>query len=132
MVKQTRRHFGGTLGAAIVATILGRVRAAERAAKPVRIQKIEAFPVQIPASPEEAAMGKNARYSVVRVQTDVGVRGYSFAGGGRGLDQTLFKDLAGKDLFALNDHLKAGLDRAGGVEHALWDAIGKVAGQPLP
>jgi L-alanine-DL-glutamate epimerase-like enolase superfamily enzyme len=115
----------------LAAHLLGPLRAVAESVKPVRITKIEGFPIQISIPAEEAAMGKNSRYAVVRVETDAGVRGYSFAGYGRGMEQTLFRDLAGKDLFAVTDHLKAGLDRAGGVEHAIWDAIGKVAHQPV-
>ena len=32
--------------------------------------------------------------------------------------------LEGKDLFSLEQHLRDGLGRFGGVEHAVWDAIG--------
>ena len=127
----SRRNLLTTLGATVTGRLLEPVRAIAQSVKPVRITRIEGFSIQIPIPAEEAAMGKNSRYSVVRLETDAGVRGYSFAGYGRGSGQTLFRDLAGKDLFALSDHLKAGLDRAGGVEHALWDAIGKIARQPV-
>ena len=39
--------------------------------------------------------------------------------------------LVGKDLFNIEGHLQNGLLDWGGVEHALWDAIGKIAGQPV-
>jgi len=39
--------------------------------------------------------------------------------------------LVGADLFAMEQHLKRGLIYWGGLEEALWDAIGKVAGQPI-
>lgn len=131
MHRLSRRHVLAALGASAAARLLEPVRALAQDVKPVRITRIEGFPIQIPVPAEEAATGKIHRYGVVRVETDAGVRGYSFAGYARGLEQTLFRDLAGKDLFALNDHLKAGLGQAGGVEHAIWDAIGKIARQPV-
>jgi L-alanine-DL-glutamate epimerase-like enolase superfamily enzyme len=127
----SRRSLFATFGATLSARLLEPVRAVAQSVKPVRITRIEGFSIQIPIPAEEAAMGKNSRYAVVRLETDAGVRGYSFAGYGRGLGQMLFRDLAGKDLFAVEDHLKAGLIRAGGVEHAVWDAIGKIARQPV-
>ena len=39
--------------------------------------------------------------------------------------------LIGSDLFALEQHLQRGLLYHGPVEEALWDAIGKIAGQPV-
>lgn len=39
--------------------------------------------------------------------------------------------LIGSDLFAVEQHLQQGLIYHGPVEEALWDAIGKVAGQPV-
>src|ERR1043165_1730602 len=38
--------------------------------------------------------------------------------------------LAGKDLFSIESLLHDGLYQWGGVEHAVWDAIGKIANQP--
>ena len=39
--------------------------------------------------------------------------------------------MVGADLFAIEQHLKRGLINWGGNEEALWDAIGKVANQPV-
>ena len=39
--------------------------------------------------------------------------------------------LVGKDLFNIEGHLKNGPAEWGGVEHAIWDAIGRIAGQPV-
>jgi len=39
--------------------------------------------------------------------------------------------LIGADLFAMEQHLKRGLISQGGLEEALWDTIGRVAGQPV-
>ena len=122
----------GALAAAAAVGIPEPLRAAERAAKPVRIRAVDIFPIEVPTPAEEVQAGKINRYPVVRVETDVGVRGYSFAGGpAQLLDRQIRPMLVGQDLFAIEQHLKAGLVQFGGVEHALWDAIGKIAGQPV-
>jgi D-galactarolactone cycloisomerase len=78
-------------------------------------------------------MGKYARYTFYEVETDAGIRGYCFDRGSdyRLLDQEIRPALVGKDLFAVERHLQAGLDKWGGAEQAIWDAIGKIAGQPV-
>ncbi len=132
-----RRELLSSVGAAAGCTatwsgLLAPVKAVAADAKPVRIKAIDSFSIQIPTPAEEVAMGKVNRYSIVRVETDVGVRGYSFSGLRRQmLDSTIRPMLVGKDLFAIEQHLNAGLIEFGGVEHALWDAIGKIAGQPV-
>jgi D-galactarolactone cycloisomerase len=69
---------------------------------------------------------------VARVETDAGIRGYSFAGPPPSrLDTHIRPVLVGQDLFAIERHLRAGLSQWGGLEHAIWDAIGKIAGQPV-
>ena len=65
------------------------------------------------------------------MDTDAGVRGYSFAGGDPKALPAIQAALMGKDLFNIEAHLKNGLAEWGGVEHAIWDAIGKIAGQPV-
>src|SRR5690606_9239803 len=60
-----------------------------------------------------------------------GVRGYSFAGPDPKQLTQVRTALAGKDLFNVEGHLKDGLGNWGGVEHAVWDAIGKIARQPV-
>jgi L-alanine-DL-glutamate epimerase-like enolase superfamily enzyme len=107
------------------------VRTAREAAKPVRITGIDTFSIRIPTPPEELAAGKVNRYPVIKISTDAGVRGYSFSGGVRRMEERVRSLLVGKDLFAIEEHLRAGLVEFGGVEHALWDAIGKIAGQPV-
>jgi L-alanine-DL-glutamate epimerase-like enolase superfamily enzyme len=80
-----------------------------------------------------------SRTAVVRIETESGVRGYSFGaaggGGGRGGPAPGFsrirEALVGADLFAMEQHLKRGLINWGGIEEALWDGIGKVANQPV-
>jgi D-galactarolactone cycloisomerase len=90
------------------------------------------FDVVIPVEKEEADSGKIFRYTVARVETDAGVRGYSFAGPNkRLLDSRIRPSLLGKDLFDFRYHWRAGVLEWDGFEHALWDAIGKLAGQPV-
>lgn len=45
--------------------------------------------------------------------------------------QEVRKALIGADLFAMEQHLKRGLMFQTQVEEAMWDAIGRVAGQPV-
>jgi D-galactarolactone cycloisomerase len=101
------------------------------AVKPVRISGVEAFDIDIPVSKAEDEAGVQHRYGVIRVSTDVGVRGYSFVGVPAQALSEVRGILAGKDLFAVEQHLGNGLGKFGGVEHAVWDAIGRVAGQPV-
>ncbi len=132
MLVLTRRTFLSSLAASTVALLLEPLRALAQNVKPVRIQNIDVFPIKIPIPREEIERGLMNSYTVVKVETDAGVRGYSFAGPLRELlDREIRPALVGKDLFAIEDHLKAGLVEWGGVEHALWDAIGKIAGQPV-
>src|SRR5438046_3650337 len=82
-----------------------------------------------------------SRIAVTRVVTESGVRGYSFGGaGGGGIParrgaatgfQKIHDTLIGADLFAIGLQLKRGVLDWGGIEEAMWDAIGKVAGQPV-
>ncbi len=101
------------------------------AVKPVRIREVEIFAIQIPVSKTESDAGVNNRYTAVTVATDAGVAGYSFAGPSPNALGEVRNALVGQDLFAMETHLKNGLYRWGGVEHAVWDAIGKVANQPV-
>jgi D-galactarolactone cycloisomerase len=71
------------------------------------------------------------QYVVCRVDTDAGVRGHSFAGPNPKQTAEIKAALVGKDLFNVEGHLKSGLSAWGGVEHAVWDAIGKIARQPV-
>ena len=111
MAAGTRRTFMSAAGAAAT-SLLTPVRAVG-AAKPVRITGVDIFPIEIPVSREELLMGKYARYTVFRVDTDVGVRGYAVDRGteDRLLDKEIRPALVGHDLFAIERHLKAGLIR---------------------
>ncbi|MCP5112164.1 MAG: hypothetical protein GY953_15150, partial [bacterium] len=114
------------------AAILAPVRALEAAVKPVRITGVDVFPIEIPIPKRDVESGMMNRYLVARVDTDAGVRGYSFAGPNpKLLDSEVRPALVGKNLFDIERHLQAGLMRWNGTEHALWDAIGKIANQPV-
>jgi D-galactarolactone cycloisomerase len=116
---------------ALTAAALAPVEAVRAAVKPVRIREVDLFNIEIPLPKDEAATGLNYRYSVVKISTDAGVNGFSFAGYPSKVLPEVKKVLVGQDLFAIEGHLKSGLIRWGGVEHAVWDAIGKIAGQPV-
>ena len=113
------------------ATAFAGLRALEAAVKPVRITGVDAFAVRVPVTEAEAAAGVQYRFTVFKVSTDAGVSGYSFGGPRAQALPELRTILTGKDLFNLDAHLRAGLGRFGGAEHAVWDAIGRIAGQPV-
>ena len=126
----SRRDFLAA-SAAASSMILSPVRALAAAVKPVRISGIDIFPIRLPASKEDEAAGKMVRYPVCRLETDAGIRGYSFAGADPKALPAIQAALMGKDLFNIESHLKNGLAAWGGVEHAIWDAIGKIAAKPV-
>ncbi len=142
MSGSTRRAFLETAGAAASAALLQPIRTLAETVKPVRIREIDSFTLDIPVSKEELAISKTIGYGpndwhrsalgVVKVVTDVNVTGYSFyaAFPPEALPQ-IRQALVGKDLFAIEQHLSHGLNRWAGVEHAIWDAIGKIAHQPV-
>ncbi len=125
MPRLTRRSL---LGMAAGVSVLGPLRAA---VKPVRVTDVDLFRIKIPVSAAEAAAGLMHDYEVVKVSTDAGVAGYSFAGPGARMLGAVKEVLVGKDLFNVDGQLREGLWRWGGVEHAVWDAIGRIAGQPV-
>jgi len=134
---------GVVAGASVAAKqLLEPVKALAAQVKPIRIKDVETFNIEIPATATEIEAGVMSRIAVTRVVTESGVRGYSFggAGGGGGAPgrrgaaagfQKIHDTLVGADLFAIGQHLKRGLLDWGGIEEAMWDAIGKVAGQPV-
>lgn len=151
MTDYPRRKFLAALAGSAAVSLLGPIRALARDVKPIRIKNVDVFRIEIPTPIEEVKRGLTNKYLVAKVETDAGVRGYAF---GEFLRATLAPEpggweysfdgpspdmlqrvvrpaLVGKDLFAIEDHLKAGLVEWGGMEHALWDAIGKIAGQPV-
>ncbi len=110
---------------------LGGLAAVVADAKQVRITGIDIYPIRLPASKDEIEAGAQTAYNVVEVTTDAGVKGYSFAGPAVSQLAGVRQLLVGKDLFAIERHLADGLEKWGGVEHALWDAIGRIAKQPV-
>jgi D-galactarolactone cycloisomerase len=126
----TRREF---LRAAVAtsAVIVGPLRALAEAVKPVTIRDVDVVPIEIPVSQAEHNAGFDHQFTAVKLETDAGVRGYSFAGPRPDVVPDVRKVLVGQDLFAVERHLRHGLIQWGGVEHALWDAIGKIAGRPV-
>jgi L-alanine-DL-glutamate epimerase-like enolase superfamily enzyme len=101
----------------------------------IRITDVESFGVRVPA-----ANGEPATYQVTRVHTDAGVTGTSFLGCPPALLQGWVKPtLVGDDLFAVDRHLKrlqmqrgeSGVQAWSGVEHAMWDAIGRACNRPV-
>ncbi len=130
MAKGSRREFL-TASSAAASTALSPVRALAAAVNPVRIRDVELFPIEIPASPAEVDAGVYNRFVVVKVVTDTGVTGYAFEGPGTDNFPAIRQLLVGKELFAIENHLRNGLMRWGSVEHALWDAIGKIGNQPV-
>jgi L-alanine-DL-glutamate epimerase-like enolase superfamily enzyme len=127
MMEATRRE----MLAASLAAVMAPVQGVAAAAKPVRIRDVDIFNIKLPATSAEIAAGVYHEYSVVEISTDAGVTGYSFAGPSPSSLPQVRQMLAGKDLFAVEQHLRNGLAAYGGVEHAIWDAIGKIAGQPV-
>ena len=111
--------------------LLAPVRRLAAAVKPVRITGVDVFPIQIPMPKEHENTGRMNRYGVCQVDTDAAVRGYSFAGGATRDLEAIRQALTGKDLFSVEAHLKNGLAAWAGVEHAIWDAIGRIAQQPV-
>ena len=110
---------------------LGTLAALAVEAKQVKISGIDIYPIRLPATGDELAAGAQADYNVVEVSTDAGVKGFSFAGPAISALPGVRALLVGQDLFAIERHLDNGLEKWGGVEHALWDAIGRIAKQPV-
>ena len=129
MSPHTRRQF---IGGLMTAAALAPVRTLAAAVKPVTIRDVDIFPIEIPVTAAERDASYDHRFSVVKVETSAGTRGYSFAGPPAAVLPEVRKVLLGQDLFAIERHLlQHGLIRWGGVEHALWDAIGRIAGRPV-
>ena len=109
----------------------GAVNALHAAVKPVHITNVELFEIRIPISEAAVSAGLQDRYNVAKVVTDAGVTGYSFAGPPPETLALVKDALVGADLFNVNVQLQNGLWKWGGVEHAVWDAIGKIANRPV-
>jgi L-alanine-DL-glutamate epimerase-like enolase superfamily enzyme len=101
------------------------------AVKPVRITDVDLFEIKISASEAEVKAGVQNRYLTAKVSTDAGVSGYSFAAPSVNALSAVKQAIVGKDLFDVTGQLHDGLWKWGGVEHAVWDAIGRLANQPV-
>ena len=135
----TRRTLLGGTAATLVARLLDPVRALSAEVKRVRITDVESFRVRVP--PGQAADPLRIYdYSISRVHTDAGVVGTSFIGCPQDILQSWVKPtLVGHDLFAVDHHIarlqmnrgESGVQIWSGVEHAIWDAIGRIANRPV-
>ncbi len=135
----TRRAILGGAAAAGVQALLEPVRAVAAEARRVRITDIESFHVIVPSTGERDP-DRSYTYPVTRVHTDAGVTGTSFIACPQDILQRWVKpSLVGQDLFAVDRHIsrlqmqrgESGVQTWSGVEHAMWDAIGRIAGQPV-
>jgi D-galactarolactone cycloisomerase len=106
----------------------------------VRITNVECFQVRVPPDGGRPDPLRIYDYAVTRVHTDAGVTGTAFFGVPREVLENWVKPvLVGQDLFAVERHLKrlqmqrgeSGVQSWSAAEHAMWDAIGKLAGQPV-
>ncbi len=107
----------------------------------VRITEIETFRIRIPTEGGQPPDPfRIYAYQVNRVRTDSGIVGTSFVRGDVGLIERWAKPtLEGEDLFAVDRHLRrlqmqrgeSGVQGWSGVEHAIWDAIGRAAALPV-
>jgi D-galactarolactone cycloisomerase len=124
---------------ALLAALAGGAASFAAPASPVKITGIESFTVRVPdgGAPDPLRL---YRYAVTRVHTDAGVTGTSFIAIAPDLLNGWVKPtLLGQDLFAIDRHMRrlqmnSGESRTqgwSGVEHALWDAIGRLSGRPV-
>ena len=100
----------------------------------ITIKSVTTFDVNVPqtrAVPQTRTGGPPGRINVTCVETDSGVKGYSFLGSTAQQVAAAQPVLVGRDLFQMETNLKNGLMKWGGIEEAVWDAIGKIAGQPV-
>lgn len=112
------------------------------AGKPPRIKitNIESFNLR----PGGGAPGGRGRgdggFQVTRVHTDAAITGTAFLSTPSNVLEGWVKPtLVGEDLFAIDRHLsrlqmqrgESGVQSWSGVEHALWDAVGRACNQPV-
>jgi len=135
----TRRDLFRQAPGALSLLVLDPVRALAAEVKRVRITDIESFQVRVPGGNADDPM-KNFVYGVSRVYTDAGVTGTAFLPcPGDILRRWVKPTLVGQDLFAIDRHVnrlqalrgESGVQIWSGVEHAMWDAVGKIANLPV-
>ena len=140
-----RRNFMAALGAgSALLSYSGIAEAQGRAAAPMRklrgeapkvlIKSVTTFDVVVPQSSPSSlppSPGTPGRINVTCVETDSGVKGYSFLGSTAEQVAQAQPVLVGQNLFQIEVHLRRGLMNWGAIEEAMWDAIGKIAGEPV-
>ena len=114
----------------------GPVRGLAGAAPDITIKSVTTFDVVVPqppaaAGPAQPGGGMRGRINVTCVETSNGVKGYSFLGSTADQVAAAQPVLVGKSPFQIEAHLKNGLLSWGAIEEALWDGIGKTAGQSV-
>ena len=101
----------------------------------MKILDIESIHLNTPLPQKDkpfSATGRYTSYSIVRVRTDEGITGYGFRGiDPNELERSVKPKFVGQDPCAVERHLENGIGRFPGLEHALWDIIGKAAGLPV-
>jgi L-alanine-DL-glutamate epimerase-like enolase superfamily enzyme len=135
-----RQILTGTAGmflAATQAASAAALRDLRSGAGPVTITAIDSFDIQLPDKQGARVFAPTyrnmtaGRNNVVRISTNAGTTGYSFLGAAANEVLRAASLLVGQDLFAIERHLKNGLLDWPSVEEAMWDTIGRIAGQPL-
>jgi L-alanine-DL-glutamate epimerase-like enolase superfamily enzyme len=135
----TRRALIGSALAGLAEQLLMPLRALAAQVGKVRITDVESFRVRMPAGGEGLPL-TDYDYGVTRVHTDAGVTGTSFIPCPADvLARWVKPTLAGQDVFAIDRHLdrlqmergESGVQIWSGVEHAMWDAVGRIAAQPV-
>ena len=135
----TRRHLLKSATATLTLPLLHSVHSLAAEVKRVRITDVESFRLRIPGGDANDAL-KNFSYGVSRVHTDAGVTGTAFLPCPDDILQRWVKPtLVGEDLFAIDRHVgrlqalrgESGVQIWSGVEHAMWDALGKIANRPV-
>ena len=133
----TALSAGGVMlaaGSAAAQTMTAPLKKLKGEAQRIAIKSVTTFDVLVPQTgpvPPTRTGGPQGRTNVTCVETVNGVRGYSFLGSTAQQIAAAQPVLVGRDLFEIETHLKNGLIRWGGIEEAMWDAIGKIAAQPV-
>ena len=135
----TRRNLIQGAAVALAMPPLNPLPALAAEAKRIRITDIESFRVRVPGGDESNSL-VNYNYGVSRVHTDAGVTGTAFLPCPQDILQRWVKPtLVGQDLFAIDRHMdrlqalrgESGVQSWSGVEHAMWDAVGRIANLPV-
>lgn len=114
----------------LMAAALSAPLAALRAQSRLKITNVESYTLRL----------AEGSIPCTRVHTDSGITGTSFIGCPKEiLERWVKPTLVGDDLFAVDRHLKrlqmergeSGVQIWSGVEHAMWDAIGRAVNRPV-